>query len=71
MTSILLVGIDVGHQFLSRCEMVAVGIHHHWQSGIDFIGKTSQEAKKAVVNLIPYNVAYALMLTIFVGSYER
>lgn len=32
-------GIDVGHQFLSRAEMVALGFHSHWLNGIDFIGK--------------------------------
>nr|GEW88545.1 histone-lysine N-methyltransferase, H3 lysine-9 specific SUVH4 [Tanacetum cinerariifolium]GEW89760.1 histone-lysine N-methyltransferase, H3 lysine-9 specific SUVH4 [Tanacetum cinerariifolium] len=31
-------GVDVGHQFLSRCEMVTVGFHNHWLNGIDYIG---------------------------------
>nr|GEX65341.1 histone-lysine N-methyltransferase, H3 lysine-9 specific SUVH4 [Tanacetum cinerariifolium] len=31
-------GVDVGHQFLSRCEMVTVGFHSHWLNGIDCIG---------------------------------
>lgn len=32
-------GIDVGHQFFSRAEMVALGFHSHWLNGIDFIGQ--------------------------------
>lgn len=34
-------GIDVGYQFYSRAEMVALGFHSHWLSGIDYIGKSS------------------------------
>ncbi|KAI7730693.1 hypothetical protein M8C21_032302, partial [Ambrosia artemisiifolia] len=34
-------GVDVGHQFFSRCEMVTVGFHNHWLSGIDYIGESS------------------------------
>ncbi|XP_068643019.1 histone-lysine N-methyltransferase, H3 lysine-9 specific SUVH4-like [Aristolochia californica] len=31
-------GIDVGHRFFSRAEMVVVGLHDHWMNGIDFMG---------------------------------
>lgn len=31
-------GVDVGFQFYSRAEMVAVGFHAHWLNGIDFVG---------------------------------
>ncbi|KAL6610041.1 hypothetical protein ACP70R_040010 [Stipagrostis hirtigluma subsp. patula] len=31
-------GIDVGDQFSSRAEMVALGIHSHWMKGIDYMG---------------------------------
>uniref|UniRef100_A0A1J3H5M1 Histone-lysine N-methyltransferase, H3 lysine-9 specific SUVH4 n=1 Tax=Noccaea caerulescens TaxID=107243 RepID=A0A1J3H5M1_NOCCA len=31
-------GIDVGHRFFSRAEMVAVGFHSHWLNGIDYMG---------------------------------
>ncbi|XP_068642011.1 histone-lysine N-methyltransferase, H3 lysine-9 specific SUVH4-like [Aristolochia californica] len=31
-------GIDVGHRFFSRAEMVVVGLHGHWMNCIDFIG---------------------------------
>lgn len=68
MTSIFLTGIDVGHQFFSRAEMAAVGIHHHWQSGIDYIGKSSRKPRKVAVNLILYNVTYLHMLINHVGS---
>lgn len=33
-------GIDVGHQFYSRAEMVAVGFHSHWLNGIDYMGQS-------------------------------
>lgn len=36
-------GIDVGYQFYSRAEMVAVGFHGHWLNGIDYIGKSKGE----------------------------
>lgn len=36
--ALLIAGIDVGHKFFSRVEMVVVGFHNHWLSGIDFIG---------------------------------
>ncbi|KAL0331805.1 UNVERIFIED_CONTAM: Histone-lysine N-methyltransferase, H3 lysine-9 specific SUVH4 [Sesamum calycinum] len=39
-------GIDVGHQFFSRAEMVVVGFHQHWLNGIDFIGQTASKSRK-------------------------
>ncbi|KAF8118096.1 hypothetical protein N665_0006s0096 [Sinapis alba] len=36
-------GIDVGHRFFSRAEMVAVGFHSHWLNGIDFMGVDYQK----------------------------
>ncbi|RVW45206.1 Histone-lysine N-methyltransferase, H3 lysine-9 specific SUVH4 [Vitis vinifera] len=33
-------GVDVGHQFFSRAEMVAVGFHSHWLNGIDYMGQS-------------------------------
>ncbi|XP_057982560.1 histone-lysine N-methyltransferase, H3 lysine-9 specific SUVH4 isoform X2 [Malania oleifera] len=33
-------GVDVGYQFFSRAEMVAVGFHCHWLNGIDYMGKS-------------------------------
>ncbi|CAN1839069.1 Histone-lysine N-methyltransferase, H3 lysine-9 specific SUVH4 [Linum perenne] len=36
-------GIEVGHQFYSRAEMVVIGIHSHWLSGIDYIGASNQK----------------------------
>lgn len=38
MMSCDFVGIDVGHQFYSRAEMVVVGVHSHWLNGIDYMG---------------------------------
>ncbi|XP_022888857.1 histone-lysine N-methyltransferase, H3 lysine-9 specific SUVH4-like isoform X4 [Olea europaea var. sylvestris] len=37
-------GIDVGHQFFSRAEMVVVGFHGHWLNGIDFIGTAARKS---------------------------
>ncbi|GKC87703.1 histone-lysine N-methyltransferase, H3 lysine-9 specific SUVH4-like protein [Tanacetum coccineum] len=36
-------GVDVGHQFFSRCEMVTVGFQNHWLNGIDCIGVSQQK----------------------------
>ncbi|KAG1363553.1 putative histone-lysine N-methyltransferase, H3 lysine-9 specific SUVH4 [Cocos nucifera] len=33
-------GIDVGHQFYSRAEMVVLGLHSHWLNGIDYMGNS-------------------------------
>lgn len=33
-------GVEVGHQFFSRAEMVAVGFHSHWLNGIDYMGQS-------------------------------
>ncbi|KAJ1262695.1 hypothetical protein BS78_09G129300 [Paspalum vaginatum] len=38
-------GIDVGDQFYSRAEMVALGIHSHWLNGIDYMGMKYQDQK--------------------------
>lgn len=35
---VAMTGIDVGHQFFSRAEMVVLGLHTHWLNGIDFMG---------------------------------
>ncbi|XP_076881234.1 histone-lysine N-methyltransferase, H3 lysine-9 specific SUVH4-like [Bidens hawaiensis] len=56
-------GVDVGHQFFSRCEMVTVGFHNHWLCGIDYIGIGCQK-------LYPN---YKLPLTVAIvmsGQYE-
>jgi len=42
----LVAGIDVGHQFFSRAEMVVVGFHNHWLNGIDCVGQSA--GKKGV-----------------------
>ncbi|KEH26476.1 histone-lysine N-methyltransferase, suvh protein [Medicago truncatula] len=55
-------GIEVGYQFYSRAEMVAVGFHSHWLNGIDFIGKSYSKTYK--LNL---PVAVAIVIS---GIYE-
>ncbi|KAK3003364.1 hypothetical protein RJ639_020184 [Escallonia herrerae] len=61
--ALMLAGIDVGHQFFSRCEMVAVGFHGHWLNGIDYIGQSGSKE---------FN-GYKLPLTVTIvlsGQYE-
>lgn len=33
-------GVEVGYQFYSRAEMVAIGFHSHWLNGIDYMGQS-------------------------------
>ncbi|KAI8541254.1 hypothetical protein RHMOL_Rhmol08G0047300 [Rhododendron molle] len=56
-------GIDIGHQFFSRAEMVVVGFHSHWLNGIDYIGET---AKKDYPH---YTLPIAIVIVIS-GQYE-
>ncbi|KAG4912623.1 hypothetical protein JHK86_053056 [Glycine max] len=54
--------IEVGYQFYSRAEMVAVGFHSHWLNGIDYMG---QSYAKACSYELP--VAVAIVIS---GMYE-
>lgn len=56
-------GINVGHQFFSRAEMVVVGFHSHWLNGIDYMG---QAYRKEYSNYT-FPVAVAIVLS---GMYE-
>ncbi|XP_030539455.2 histone-lysine N-methyltransferase, H3 lysine-9 specific SUVH4 [Rhodamnia argentea] len=56
-------GINVGHQFYSRAEMVVVGFHSHWLNGIDYMG---QAYRKEYSNYT-FPVAVAIVLS---GMYE-
>ncbi|KAK8715924.1 hypothetical protein V6N13_043249 [Hibiscus sabdariffa] len=57
-------GIDVGHRFYSRAEMVAVGFHSHWLNGIDFMG---QSYRKGEYKHYKFPLAVAIVLS---GMYE-
>ncbi|XVF59943.1 hypothetical protein PTKIN_Ptkin08bG0002400 [Pterospermum kingtungense] len=57
-------GIDVGHRFYSRAEMVAVGFHSHWLNGIDYMG---QSYKKGEYEHYIFPLAVAIVLS---GMYE-
>ncbi|XP_057530846.1 histone-lysine N-methyltransferase, H3 lysine-9 specific SUVH4-like [Amaranthus tricolor] len=57
-------GVDVGHQFFSRAEMVAVGFHSHWLNGIDYMG---QEYCKGEYSKYTFPLAVAIVLS---GQYE-
>lgn len=54
-------GIEVGQQFLSRAEMVVIGLHHHWLNGIDYIGVCKGR--------IPYDLPIAVSI-VMSGGYE-
>lgn len=41
----MMTGIDVGHKFFSRAEMVVVGFHSHWLNGIDYIGQNGSKVR--------------------------
>ncbi|GER42998.1 histone-lysine n-methyltransferase [Striga asiatica] len=64
-------GIDVGHQFFSRAEMVVVGFHQHWLNGIDYIGKSAVSGRKSLksLDLGQYNLPLAISIVLS-GQYE-
>ncbi|VFQ79998.1 unnamed protein product [Cuscuta campestris] len=56
-------GVEVGHQFFSRCEMAVIGFHNHWLNGIDYVGNSKAKDFKG----------YTLPLTrsiVLSGQYE-
>ncbi|KAL2939652.1 Histone-lysine N-methyltransferase H3 lysine-9 specific SUVH4 [Bienertia sinuspersici] len=57
-------GVDVGHQFFSRAEMVAVGFHSHWLNGIDYMGQSYCNGEYSDYTL---PLAVAIVLS---GQYE-
>lgn len=57
-------GVDVGHQFFSRAEMVAVGFHSHWLNGIDYMGQTYYKGEYCKYT---FPLAVAIVLS---GQYE-
>ncbi|XP_021895739.1 histone-lysine N-methyltransferase, H3 lysine-9 specific SUVH4 isoform X1 [Carica papaya] len=56
-------GIEVGHQFYSRAEMVAVGFHSHWLNGIDYMGQSYKKQYSSHT----FPVAVSIVLS---GMYE-
>ncbi|KAL5727072.1 [histone H3]-lysine(4) N-trimethyltransferase [Ranunculus cassubicifolius] len=59
-------GIDVGHLFYSRAEMVVVGLHGHWLKGIDFMTATLY-GKLEKYNVYEFPLAVSIVLS---GIYE-
>lgn len=55
-------GVSVGQQFLSRAEMVVIGLHSHWLNGIDYIG-----AVKGRMTDVELPVAVSIVMS---GGYE-
>lgn len=64
-------GIDVGHQFFSRAEMVVVGFHQHWLNGIDYIGQTAGASRKCgkFLDLKGYKLPLTISIVLS-GQYE-
>ncbi|XP_068654963.1 histone-lysine N-methyltransferase, H3 lysine-9 specific SUVH4-like [Aristolochia californica] len=58
-------GIDVGHQFFSRAEMVAVGLHNHWLKGIDYLRKDFSKLDEYKNYTLPLAVSIVIS-----GQYE-
>ncbi|KAF5741216.1 histone-lysine N-methyltransferase H3 lysine-9 specific SUVH4-like [Tripterygium wilfordii] len=58
-------GINVGHQFFSRAEMMAVGFHGHWLNGIDYMGKAYGKLEDYKGYTFPLAVAIVMS-----GQYE-
>ncbi|XP_020519918.1 histone-lysine N-methyltransferase, H3 lysine-9 specific SUVH4 isoform X2 [Amborella trichopoda] len=58
-------GVDVGHQFFSRAEMVAIGFHSHWLNGIDFMGNEYRTEEQYKSYSFPLAVSIVLS-----GQYE-
>lgn len=58
-------GVDVGHQFYSRAEMVVVGLHSHWLNGIDYMGQSYKKLKEYECYEFP--IATSIVLS---GIYE-
>lgn len=59
-------GVDVGHKFLSRAEMVVVGLHGHWLCGIDYMGGTTYSKLKKYKKY-SFPLAISIVLS---GKYE-
>ncbi|KVH97862.1 Post-SET domain-containing protein [Cynara cardunculus var. scolymus] len=53
-------GIDVGYQFYSRAEMVAVGLHSHWLNDIDYMGQSYRKMEEFKGCTFPLAVAIIL-----------
>ncbi|KAI3720475.1 hypothetical protein L6452_21393 [Arctium lappa] len=58
-------GIDVGYQFYSRAEMVALGLHSHWLNDIDYMGQSYRKMEEFKGCIFPLAVAIVLF-----GQYE-
>ncbi|MCL7028112.1 hypothetical protein MKW94_006286 [Papaver nudicaule] len=59
-------GIEVGQQFLARCEMVALGLlHGHWINGIDYMSTSYAEKEKYKGYTFPLAVSIVIS-----GQYE-
>ncbi|PHT57132.1 Histone-lysine N-methyltransferase, H3 lysine-9 specific SUVH4 [Capsicum baccatum] len=61
----LVAGIDVGHQFFSRAEMVVVRMHNHWLNGIDYIGQAAGKKEEYKGYSLPLAVSIVVS-----GQYE-
>ncbi|RZC59388.1 hypothetical protein C5167_006691 [Papaver somniferum] len=58
-------GVEVGQQFLARCEMVALGLHGHWINGIDYMSTSYADKEKYKGYTFPLAVSIVIS-----GQYE-
>ncbi|RZC60493.1 hypothetical protein C5167_022244 [Papaver somniferum] len=58
-------GVEVGQQFLARCEMVALGLHGHWINGIDYMSTSYADKEKYKGYAFPLAVSIVIS-----GQYE-
>ncbi|KAJ8432290.1 hypothetical protein Cgig2_028552 [Carnegiea gigantea] len=58
-------GIEVGYQFFSRAEMVAIGFHSPWLNGIDYIGQSATKTEEDRHYTFP--IAVSIVMS---GQYE-
>ncbi|KAH8934882.1 hypothetical protein BDL97_17G003600 [Sphagnum fallax] len=58
-------GVHVGQQFLSRAEMVIIGLHQHWLNGINYIGATKSARNEFSHLQLP--IAVSIVMS---GGYE-
>jgi euchromatic histone-lysine N-methyltransferase len=57
--------VHVGQQFLSRAEMVIIGLHQHWLNGINYIGATKSARNEFSHLQLP--IAVSIVMS---GGYE-
>ncbi|KAK1425932.1 hypothetical protein QVD17_21297 [Tagetes erecta] len=61
-------GIDVGYQFYSRAEMLALGLHTHWLNAVDYMGLSYKNKTMEEFKAHTFPLAIAIVLS---GLYQH